>query len=894
MLLVVASAALGSDGGPPPAAGQPGPLANAKAGGPDDALPEGALVRLGTLHWRHAAAVTFVAFLPDGDAVLTGGLDNTLHLWDRATGKEIRHFTIAPPQKPAGPGLPAPVAFRNVGRTGPAVAMSPDGKTVATALPNDPSVHLWEVATGKPLRQIKSPPTGVVSLLFSPDSKTLAVRAADRSTHLLEADTGKPIRRIALNQKGPVPLVVNGQPVGGAGALAFSPDGKTLATVELEIDPQKTNPLVLLTEVDTGKEIRRIDALASPATAVAFSPDGNLLAIGIGTAIQLREPRTGNEIRQFNAPGATALLFAADSKTLVAKTRDQVIRLWDAETGKPIRQFTDLAPAPVMAAPNPVALRLAANEPVGLAISPDGKTVAAASDHTIRLWDATTGNEEGFGGGHRAPVTAVSIATDGKTLVSRGADRLVCCWNLTGGKQISNFREPAGTTCVAVSPDGKLVALGGGDALIRVYDVATGKPFKQLKGHANGGTATLAFAPDGKTLASYGTTDIKLFDVTNGTELRRIALRVENPAPGGTIVIPARGPIVGGVGLAFSADSRTLLAQTPGVNPQLMMAPGAMPAGRGTGSLSPSPDGRVVAIENGDQTLSLWEVASGKERTRFGQAQPAAMAPPTAAFVVALNALPRPAGTPTAVAFSPDGRLLAGKGPGPSLRLWEVRTGTPLGQFKGHAGTVDVLAFAPDGKTLASGSSDTTILVWDVAGLKRPSRAADAALVPPELAGLWADLLGDDAGKAYQGVLKLAAAPKQSVPFLRDQLKPVAAPDVKELSRLIRDLDSDDFEERSAATTALEKLGVLAEPALEKTLTGPPITLEMRRRIEALLGKLVGGALSTEQVRQVRAVEALEEIGTPEARQVLEGLADGAPAAMLTRQAQAALGRLGK
>ena len=132
----------------------------------------------------------------------------------------------------------------------------------------------------------------------------------------------------------------------------------------------------------------------------------------------------------------------------------------------------------------------------------------------------------------------------------------------------------------------------------------------------------------------------------------------------------------------------------------------------------------------------------------------------------------------------------------------------------------------------------------------------------------------------------------QAVPFLQERLKPVAAVDGKRLAQLIAHLDSDEFTARQKATEALERLGDLAVPALEKALAGKP-ALEMRTRIERLL-ETADRMPPPEVLRSLRAVEALEHAGTPEARQRLEALAKGADGARLTREAQAALQRLAK
>jgi hypothetical protein len=223
-----------------------------------------------------------------------------------------------------------------------------------------------------------------------------------------------------------------------------------------------------------------------------------------------------------------------------------------------------------------------------------------------------------------------------------------------------------------------------------------------------------------------------------------------------------------------------------------------------------------------------------------------------------------------------------------------VDTGKEVSQLKGHEGSVQTLAFSPDGKAIASGSADTTILVWDAAAFLRqlpkpepldgPDRAVEA---------LWEDLAGEDAGKTFQSVLRLAGTPQQAVPFLGERLKPAAPVDPAKVKRWITDLESDKYALRQEATANLAKTGEQAVPPLQNVLASQP-TLETRKRVEELLDRLTGTTLTTEQLRLVRALEVLERIATPEARHLLQTLAEGAPGALPTRQAQAALDRLAR
>src|SRR5262249_4346359 len=147
-----------------------------------------------------------------------------------------------------------------------------------------------------------------------------------------------------------------------------------------------------------------------------------------------------------------------------------------------------------------------------------------------------------------------------------------------------------------------------------------------------------------------------------------------------------------------------------------------------------------------------------------------------------------------------------------------------------------------------------------------------------------------DGLRAHRALWALAAVPGQAVPLLRERLQPLQPAHV---ARLTADLDSRQFNVRDKATRELEVLGKAVEPALRKALAGAK-SLELRRRLEQLLEKSSKQLLSQQQVRMLRGIEALEAMGTPEARQVLEGLARGVPESLEQTEAQASLRRLAR
>jgi WD40 repeat protein/beta-lactamase regulating signal transducer with metallopeptidase domain len=806
-----------------------------------------------------------------------------------------------------------------------ATAVTPDGKTVAVAGGN--VVQLYEVETGNELRKIQGVPTGLVGLLFSPDGKTLAGRTSDGGAILWNTDTAKERQRIKAPPRPNSPQVqVAAIRAGGdAPGMAFTADSKALVVVSNEFKDQALTSTVKFWDVVSGEEVRDLKGPLGVVSGVAFSPNGKTLVYCAGGVARAFATETGDPLYEIrtNDPAA-GVQFSPDGKLLAVRGRNQQVRICDGSNGKELYTVSD--PMPVnRGAIGGVVFAGAVNiapEVRTLAFSADGQRIATASGGTLRLWTAATGKEVPLSDGHNAPLVAVALSPDGKTVVSLGTDRLIRRWEAATGKPLGGFQ--LASTVAALSPDGKTVAVAGTDGTIRVHETDGGKAVHQFRGYPRG-SAALTFSPDGAVLAERGADGtIRLYDPAKGTELRQLTAQgANNPAAPGTVIVATTGRVVGGTsfsGLVFSPDGK-LIASSGSSSPAGFGGANVVPPNRGrsngtinlfdvgTGkilrkieltlgvaSFAFSPDGRVLATENADESVSLWEVASGRERARLGgRAAPPAPAPgATPALVRVVGGIANsaePAG-PITLAFSPDGRVLVVRGSDRSVRFWDVDGGTEVGQFKGHDGRIETVSFSPDGKCVASGSSDTTVLLWDAVAMRKDMPVPQSVELPDGAAeSLWADLAAEDASKALKSVLKLAADPRQAVPFLGERLRPAAPIDQQKLEQWIADLESDKFAARQEAITNLVKAGEQVVPALQKMLTTQP-TIETRLRVEGLLDKLTGGILSTEQLRLVRSVEALEKMGTPEAKDVLRTLAGGASGALPTREARAALDRM--
>jgi hypothetical protein len=245
--------------------------------------------------------------------------------------------------------------------------------------------------------------------------------------------------------------------------------------------------------------------------------------------------------------------------------------------------------------------------------------------------------------------------------------------------------------------------------------------------------------------------------------------------------------------------------------------------------------------------------------------------------------------------FSPDGRTAALGDDEGNVILCEVATGQRRGQFTAHSGPLLSLTFSGDGRWLASVGKDTTAVVWDLAKVLSAGKPLPAKLSGKQLQGCWDDLAGKDAARAYRSVWMLVNVPEQSLALIGSRLRPVVRPNPECLARLIAQLDDDAFAVRVQAEADLKKLGKKAESALRAAMKATD-SAEARSRLKRLLARLEARkekaeAPAGEGLRELRAVEVLERVGTAAALAILRSLAAGEPTARLTQEARWSLQR---
>jgi WD40 repeat protein len=545
----------------------------------------------------HTESVLSVAYSPDGRTLASGSWDQSIRLWDLATGQE---------------------RARLEGDTGPvySVAFSPDGQTLAAGSA-DNTIRLWDLGTDQVRARLMGHTDLVWSVAFSPDGRTLASGSHDKTIRLWDLATGQERARLA----GDTDLVWS---------VAFSPDGRTLASGSGGFGDESKDNTVRLWDAATGQERARLAGHTDRVTSVAFSPNGRTLASGShDKTIRLWDLATGQERARLagHTDLVTSVAFSPDGRTLASGSDEHSIRLWDLAAGQeraPLAGHTDSV--------------------LSVAFSPDGRTLASASgdllkatDNTVRLWDLATDQERARLAGHSEPMESVAFSPDGRTLASGSHDKTIRLWDLATGQErarLAGHTEPV--LSIAFSPDSRTLASGSTDRTIRLWDLATGQERVQLAGHTKP-VLSIAFSPDGRTLAS-GSTDrtIRLWDLAAGQELARL--------------LGHMGPVSS---VAFSPDGRTLTSGSDDKTIRLWDLATDQERARLAGhtgrvfSIAFSPDGRTLASGSGHRTIRLWDLATCQERAQLtGQAN--------------------------SIAFSPDGRTLASGSGDNTIRLWDL------------------------------------------------------------------------------------------------------------------------------------------------------------------------------------------------------------------------------
>lgn len=641
-------------------------------------LPKGATLRLGKGHIRD------IKFVPDGTQfVVTTSIG--IWLYDAHTGTEIARLNEK---------------ARNI----KTIAFSPDGKTLVSG-DSDGEVQMWNIPTAK-LRATFRGPQKVTDAVSAVSTDGIITLANEQHGHIR-------LWKFSTNTTEPILRDINSDSrLGNWVFMGLSQDATRLATTS---SPEYTIHPIQIWDANTGEPLFSLEKHTLPVEALAFSPDGKTLASG----------DTGNRIRLWNMDTGTsratlkiftgslhALTFSPNGKLLASGSSDGKVRLWDATVKKQeglgtLGGYTAL-----------LTLRGHKNRVSAIAFSPDGKTlITAGPSGDIRAWDTTTGSERFTCSGHFGNALGLAFSETDSTFTS--VHRLnwnsvqLKDWDVgTGNRLFVRFLN-VDNEFAAISPDGKTIVAHDywKRNIMQLWDVNAKRARATLKEPSKKTQkpslrfefrAGFTFSPDGTTVAS-GRRDnvVRLWDATvrQPSGLKKFFGFVDGRHPRLTI----QGHPVHVRTLAFSPDGKTLAGGSNLGAVYLWNAhTGAKlftlkAHGNRISALGFSPDGKTLASGSASGEIILWNTANGTK--------------------ISGNIIESGA-TVSQLLFSPDGEILvSGNGKG-IIQLWDVHTDRLLSTHIGHTNPIRVLSFSADGKTLASGSNDATTLLWDWETLK--------------------------------------------------------------------------------------------------------------------------------------------------------------------------------
>jgi WD40 repeat protein/serine/threonine protein kinase len=686
----------------------------------------------------HTADVTSVCLSADGRLALSGGgdksrsnsgiRDNTLKLWEVATGQSIRTFE----------GHTSEVG---------SVCLSADSKfALSSGGFADKALKMWEVATGRCVRLLEGHTAGVFSLCLRADGRFALSGSWDKTLKLWDMAAGCCVRTL----EGHTDVVTS---------VFLTADGRYALSGSTGTKARNGDNLLKLWELATGRCVRIFKGHADDVYSACLSADGRFALSGSkDETLKLWDAATGRCLRTFEGHKGLvrSACLSANGRFALSGSNDETVRLWEVETGRCLRTFEGHR-----------------DRVLSVCLSAEGRVALSGSnDHTLKLWDvmgnadslpapaelarlvtsadmasATAsfrqhleagkealsrseavsalrafqearrqpgfkrdrealaeygrlypvlrhsrlagGWEVGTFEGHAGQVNSACLSVDGRLTLSGSSDRKLKLWDMATRQCLRTFEghtENVGSVCL--SADGRFVLSGSNDKTLKLWDPATGKCLRTFEGHTKSVNSACLSADGRFALSGSGDRTLKLWEVATGRCLRSLEGHI------------------GGVGSAcLSADGRFALSGSSDTTLKLWDV--------ATGQCLRSfvghqdwvrlvclvADGRFALSGSGDRTLKLWEVATGRCLRTFE------------AHTDDVNSACLSGDARFALSGSSDKTLKLWEVV-TTLKTWEVATGQCVCSFEGHAGAVTLVCLSADGRFALSGSSDNTLKLW--------------------------------------------------------------------------------------------------------------------------------------------------------------------------------------
>jgi len=408
----------------------------------------------------HDDVIQTVSFNSDGSLFASGSNDKTIRIWNAKTGSLVETL---------------------YGHDGPinTVAFSPDDKTIISGS-SDSTVRIWDVATGEGLRTLRGHAEGVTSVAFTPDGKQAVSGSNDKTIKVWDVNVDRGIKRFP------------GQ--GSMVSIAFSPDGKRLVSRSFDGNI-KVWDVIRCSEILTlSEEVMNPFKTGSVflgsifyCDSVSFSPDGKQIALNDKIkGIVIRNAETGREITTLGdqEDDVRSLAYSPDGKRIVSGSFDGKIKLWDVDQGTELKTISEKG-----------------WRSRSIAFSPDGKQIVSGYNAgNVKVWDVASGTQlmslSGYGMSRK-----VTFSPDGKRIASCSSSRATM-WDAATGKELMILQGRGGRgelMSIAFSPDGRRLVTANADGTATIWDSSSGDELLRL--HADSAVADIAFSPDGKSIA---------------------------------------------------------------------------------------------------------------------------------------------------------------------------------------------------------------------------------------------------------------------------------------------------------------------------------------------------------------------------------------------------------
>ena len=442
---------------------------------------------------KHTGDVFSARFSPDGRRVVTASDDRTARIWDAETGNELR------------------VLEEHMAEVRSAV-FSPDGRRIVTAS-YDKTARIWDAETGEELRPIRGHQEHVLSAAFSPDGRRVVTASRDGTARVWDAETVQEVR--TLRHQGWVLSAV------------FSADGQRIETIFSNMTTFDVTARIW--DAATGQQTRALQH-AEQVNSAAFSADGGrIVTASSDKTARIWNAETGQEVRVLgHQEEVNSAAFSADGRRIVTASSDKTARIWNAETGQEVRVLGHQEAVSSVAfsadgrrivtatasyggspqiwdAETGKKLRQLSGQQdvvVRAAFSADGRRIVTATfDGTARIWDAETGRELRALDGHKGTVFSAVFSADGRRIVTASEDKTARIWDAETGKELRALAHEGRVLGAAFSADGRRVVTASDDKTARIWDAETGQEVHALIGHGKW-VLSAAFSADGRHIVT--------------------------------------------------------------------------------------------------------------------------------------------------------------------------------------------------------------------------------------------------------------------------------------------------------------------------------------------------------------------------------------------------------